>query len=95
MSHWTTWLCRLPLISVAGINGGVMGGGMELASACDYRLMEDKAVWRCVHVSNSLVLGLGGGVRMTRLVGRSAAFKLLAGGLGVDAKETFGMGLVD
>jgi len=95
MSHWTTRLRRLPLISVAGINGGVVGGGTELASACDHRLMEDKAVWRCVHVSHGLVPGWGGGVRMTRLVGRSAALKLLAGGLGVDAKEAFGMGLVD
>ena len=62
MSHWTTRFAQLPLISVAAIEGGAVGGGTELASACDHRVMASDAVWKMVHVTHGLSPGWGGGV---------------------------------
>ena len=55
MQHWTTRFLDLPLVSVAAISGGAVGGGTELASACDHRLMAKDAVWKMVHARHGLV----------------------------------------
>jgi enoyl-CoA hydratase/carnithine racemase len=50
-------LRSLPLVSVAAIRGGAVGGGTELALACDMRVMEDSAVFQMVHASMGLSPG--------------------------------------
>ena len=95
MHHWTSRFRRLPLVSVAAIAGGAVGGGTELATACDHRLMAADAHWCMVHARHGLVPGWGGGARVQRLVGRRAALRLLAGSAKVSAAAALRCGLAD
>jgi ethylmalonyl-CoA/methylmalonyl-CoA decarboxylase len=68
---------RLPLVSVACIEGGAYGGGAELATACDFRLMSSSAVIQFVQARMGVSPGWGGGARLYKIVGRQAALRLL------------------
>jgi len=63
---------------VALVNGHAVGGGAEVALACDWRILAPDAELRFVHASIGLVPGLGGLQRLRRLVGESTALRLLA-----------------
>jgi 3-hydroxyacyl-CoA dehydrogenase/enoyl-CoA hydratase/3-hydroxybutyryl-CoA epimerase/enoyl-CoA isomerase len=76
-------LCRfedLPVPSVAAINGVCLGGGMELALACDYRVMSTAASVGFPEVKLGIFPGFGGTVRMPRLVGVDNAVEWIATG---------------
>ncbi|XP_005043914.1 PREDICTED: ethylmalonyl-CoA decarboxylase [Ficedula albicollis] len=77
MQNTLTRLMRLPLISVALVQGKAFGGGAELTTACDFRLMTPGSEIRFVHKQLGLVPGWGGGARLVRLVGGGAALQLL------------------
>ena len=66
----------LPSITVAAINGAAMGGGMELALACDFRIAVKSAKIGLPESSLGLIPGWGGIIRATRLIGPSRAKKL-------------------
>uniref|UniRef100_H3H1T3 Ethylmalonyl-CoA decarboxylase n=1 Tax=Phytophthora ramorum TaxID=164328 RepID=H3H1T3_PHYRM len=68
---------RLPLMSVAIIEGGAIGGGAELATACDFRVMEKNSVIQFVQSRMGVVPGWGGGARLYKIVGRQNALRLL------------------
>ncbi|CAI5741818.1 unnamed protein product [Hyaloperonospora brassicae] len=68
---------RLPLVSIACIEGGAYGGGAELACACDFRLVEKNAVIQFVQVRIGVSPAWGGGVWLYKIVGRQAALRLL------------------
>ncbi|KAG3205450.1 hypothetical protein PC128_g1439 [Phytophthora cactorum] len=68
---------RLPLVSVACIEGGAYGGGAELATACDFRILEAKAVIQFVQVRMGVSPAWGGGARLYKIVGRQDALRLL------------------
>ena len=80
---------------LAAINGFCLGGGCELALACDIRIASDKAKLGQPEINLGLLPGGGGTQRLPRLVGMGAAFKLLYTGDFVRADEALRIGLVD
>ncbi|DAZ95485.1 TPA: hypothetical protein N0F65_001965 [Lagenidium giganteum] len=86
---------RLPLVSVAVIEGGAFGGGAELATACDFRLIENSAVIQFVQSRMGVSPGWGGGARLLKLVGRQHALRLLCTADKLTAAKAEGLGLVD
>jgi ethylmalonyl-CoA/methylmalonyl-CoA decarboxylase len=77
-------ISKLPAISIAAINGFAVGGGAEITTCCDLRIMgnekyEDKKPFiQFVHGKMGLVPGWGGGKRLVELVGRTNAIKLVS-----------------
>ncbi|XP_034031239.1 ethylmalonyl-CoA decarboxylase [Thalassophryne amazonica] len=90
-----TKLQRLPLVSVALVEGKALGGGAELATACDFRLMASGSVIQFVHKRMGLVPGWGGAARLVRIVGSQNSLKLLGGALKVDHELGVQIGLAD
>ncbi|MFY9550936.1 MAG: 3-hydroxyacyl-CoA dehydrogenase NAD-binding domain-containing protein, partial [Thermoanaerobaculia bacterium] len=90
-------LANLPYPTVAVINGACLGGGTELALACDYRLMSDskKAQIGLPEVKLGIFPAWGGCTRLPRVVGLSAALDLILTGKSLDAKRARKIGLVD
>jgi enoyl-CoA hydratase len=80
---------------IACIDGYALGGGCELALACTLRLANQTAQLGQPEVKLGLIPGYGGSQRLPRLVGRSAALRMLLTGGMVDAAEAFRIGLVD
>jgi len=85
--------CGKPVI--ACINGFALGGGCELAMACTLRLASETARLGQPEVKLGLVPGYGGTQRLPRLVGRSAALRLMLTGEMIGAAEALRIGLVD
>ncbi|KAJ7341914.1 hypothetical protein JRQ81_007786 [Phrynocephalus forsythii] len=86
---------RLPLITVALIQGKALGGGAELTTACDFRLMTPESEIRFVHKKMGLVPGWGGAARLVQILGSSLALKLLSGATRVDPESALHMGLIE
>jgi enoyl-CoA hydratase len=84
---------RKPVI--AAINGFCLGGGCELALACDIRIAAATARFGQPEVNLALIPGGGGTQRLARLVGVGQAFKLIYSGEMISAEEAFRMGLVE
>ncbi|XP_077062930.1 ethylmalonyl-CoA decarboxylase isoform X1 [Siphateles boraxobius] len=95
MQNTLTRLLRLPLISMALVEGRALGGGAELTTACDFRLMTCDGVIKFVHKHMGLVPGWGGAARLVGIVGSQNALKLLSGAGKVDPDWGRQMGLVD
>ncbi|ALM83606.1 enoyl-CoA hydratase/isomerase family protein [Bordetella sp. N] len=79
---------------IAAINGYALGGGMELALACDIRICADNAQFALPEVRVGSMPGAGGSVRLPRYVGRSDAMLMLLTGARTDATEALRIGLV-
>ncbi len=90
-------LAWLPCTTVAAINGTALGGGFEVALACDYRVAADSAsvVVGQPEVSLGLLPAGGGTQRLPRLVGLSRALDLILGGKRLNARRGRRAGLVD
>ena len=87
---------RLPKPVVAEIAGHALGGGCELALACDFRVMSDgPALIGCPEIRLGIIPGGGGTQRLPRLVGRSRATRMLLLGERVGAVEAHEIGLCD
>ncbi|MGH7702909.1 MAG: enoyl-CoA hydratase/isomerase family protein [Gemmatimonadales bacterium] len=80
---------------IAMINGFALGGGCELAMACDIRIAADTARLGQPEINLGILPGGGGTQRLPRLVGTGAAYKLLFSGELIDAREALRIGLVD
>lgn len=92
-----TYLENMKLPSIAAIHGASMGGGTELALACDYRIATDSPQTKIglPEVLLGLIPGWGGTQRMPRLVGLEKALDLILTGKTVDSSKAKKMGLVD
>ncbi|RLN92781.1 hypothetical protein BBJ28_00010704 [Nothophytophthora sp. Chile5] len=86
---------RLPLVSVACVEGGAYGGGAELTTACDFRLIESKAVIQFVQVRMGVSPAWGGGARLYKIVGRQNALRLLCTAEKLSATRALELKLVD
>lgn len=80
---------------IAAINGFCLGGGCELAMACDIRIAADKAKLGQPEVNLGIMPGAGGTQRLPRLVGLGTAYRLLYTGELIRADEALRIGLVD
>jgi enoyl-CoA hydratase len=85
--------CGKPVIAL--VNGFALGGGCELAMACTLRLASETARLGQPEIKLGLVPGYGGSQRLPRLIGSSAALKLLLTGEMISATEALRLGLVD
>ncbi len=83
-----------PMVALAEIGGAALGGGMELALACDIRVAAAEAKLGLPEVGLGLVPGAGGTQRLTRLCGRGVANRLILGAELVDGAEAERLGLV-
>lgn len=86
---------QFPKPIIAAINGFCLGGGCELALACDIRIASDRAKLGQPEVNLGILPGGGGTQRLPRLVGLGTAYKLLYTGEMVTADEALRIGLVD
>ncbi len=84
----------LPVPVIAAVNGFALGGGMELAMACDIRVAGDNAKFGQPEVNLGLVPGYGGTQRSLRLLGEGMAMYLTLTGEMIDAAEALRIGLV-
>lgn len=85
----------LPQPVIAAVNGFALGGGCELAMACDIRLASENAKFGQPEVTLGLTAGFGGTQRLPRLVGTGIASELLFTGGNIDAREAYRIGLVN
>ena len=85
----------LPQPVIAAVNGFALGGGCELAMACDIRLAGENAKFGQPEVTLGLTAGFGGTQRLPRLVGTGLASEILFTGDIIDAQEAYRIGLVN
>lgn len=86
---------NLPQPVIAAINGFALGGGCELACACDFRYANDSAKFGQPEVGLGITPGFGGTQRLPRLVGTGMGKELLYTGNIIDAQEALRIGLVN
>ena len=84
----------LPRVTLAEINGAALGGGFELALACDLRVAAHEARIGLPELRLGLLPGAGGTQRMTRLAGRPTALRLILGAEQIGGEEALRLGLV-
>jgi len=85
----------LPVFTIAAISGFALGGGCELALACDYRIGSTKAVFGQPEILLGIIPGGGGTQRLPRLIGAGRAKEMMVTGRQVAAEEALRLGLVD
>jgi enoyl-CoA hydratase len=86
---------KLPQPTLAAVNGFALGGGCELAMACDMRIASQKAKFGQPEVGLGITPGFGGTQRLPRLVGVAKAMELILTGGMIDAEEAKSIGLVN
>lgn len=84
-----------PFITIAAVDGLALGGGMELAMACTFRVGGPHARYGLPEVNIGLIPGAGGTQRLPRLVGRGKALDIILTARQVPAAEASAIGLVD
>lgn len=84
---------RKPVI--AAVNGFALGGGLELALACHFRVASENAKFGLPEVKLGIIPGYGGTIRLPRVVGRGRALELMLTGEMIDAQEAYRIGLVN
>jgi ethylmalonyl-CoA/methylmalonyl-CoA decarboxylase len=88
-------LLDLPIPSVAAIGGPALGGGAEIATACDFRVMGDESRIQFVQARLGIAPGWGGTARLVRLLGRRKAFRVLCSQRSISPGEATEIGLAD
>jgi len=86
---------RIPCPTIAAVNGMALGGGAELAWCCDIRILGEGSVFGQPEVLLGIIPGGGATQRLTGLVGRATAKRLIWGGAQIAAAEALRLGLAD
>ncbi len=86
---------NLPIPVIAAVNGFALGGGLELALACDFILASEKAKFGLPECTLGLMPGFGGSVRLSRAIGPGMAKQMTFTGDMIDAKRAKEVGLVN
>lgn len=81
--------------TIAAIEGYALGGGMELACACDFRIAAENAKMGFPEITLGIMPGAGGTIRLPRLIGESRAKEMILFGKKIDALEAERIGLVN
>ena len=84
----------LDAVTLAELGGTALGGGLELALACDLRIASSRAKFGFPEVTLGLIPGAGGTQRLTWLCGRGTASRLILSGETIDAREAHRIGIV-
>ena len=100
-SEWSRWVQgiisgveKMKKPVVAKINGFCLGGGLELAMACDFRVASERARFGQPEVNLAIIPGGGGTQRLPRLVGKTKALEMLTTGEQIGAEQALRLGLV-
>jgi enoyl-CoA hydratase/carnithine racemase len=88
-------VAEIPRFVIAAVSGYALGGGCELALACDYRIVGERAVFGQPEILLGIIPGGGGTQRLARLIGRSKAKEMMITGRQVKAEEALRIGLAD
>lgn len=92
-----TKIAKLKIPTIAVINGACLGGGLELALACQYRIAiaHPKTVLGLPEVNLGIIPGFGGTQRLPKLISLQESLKMILTGKAIDSKKAFKIGLVD
>ena len=88
-------IAEIPRITIAAINGFALGGGLELALSCDFRVASSDAKMGQPEILLGIIPGGGGTQRLARLIGVSKAKDIIFSGRQVIAEEALELGMVD
>lgn len=95
LQKFTRALAAIPKPTVAAITGFALGGGLETALCCDFRVVADNAKLGQPEIALGIIPGAGGTQRLPRLVGPAKAKDIIFTGRFVDAQEALAIGLAD
>ncbi|MGA9858487.1 MAG: enoyl-CoA hydratase-related protein [Solirubrobacteraceae bacterium] len=84
-----------PIVTIAAVNAAALGGGCELAMACDFRLAADCASFGQPEISLGIIPGFGGTQRLPRLIGEARALELNLTGEPIGGVEAYEIGLAN
>ena len=86
---------QLDIPTVAAISGICFGGGLEIALSCHFRVCGENGILAFPESTIGIMPGLGGTVKLPKIVGRSKALEIILSGGSINADEAKGIGLVD
>lgn len=95
MTDTLNTLRNAKFLSFAYISGYALGGGAELSTSCDYRIMTNNAIIGFIHITINASPGWGGAHRLYDIIGRNQTLHLLCSGAKIDAKHAYDIKLCD